>query len=170
MTICARICSGMCTSPSRLAWITGAHSRLWPSSLRALRTSWESVKAVISVRVLGRIPAIVIHALASPRVGFARRRRVTMIVRCCNRSLEGCASSAQALTACDVPRRSAQELAGDVAKSEHAHKGVRQTGVCRRSLALSCLWTSVGIRREQGASGVTLRWALLRSRMVVPWL
>ena len=29
---------------------------------------------------------------------------------------------------------------------------------------------SVGIRGEKGASGATLRWALLRSRMVVPWL
>ena len=29
---------------------------------------------------------------------------------------------------------------------------------------------SVGIRIEKGASGATLRWALLRSRMVVPWL
>jgi hypothetical protein len=29
---------------------------------------------------------------------------------------------------------------------------------------------SVGISSEKGASGATLRWALLRSRMVVPWL
>lgn len=34
----------------------------------------------------------------------------------------------------------------------------------------SCLSASVGIRDEKGASGATLRWALLRSRMVVPWL
>src|SRR5712691_4307776 len=123
MTICERIGSGMCTSPSRLAWITGAHSRLWPSSSRALRKSWESLKAVISVRVLGRIPSIVIHAIAGPRVGFARRRRVTMLSRCCNLSLDRCESSAQALTAGDLPRRSEQELAGDVVKREQARKG-----------------------------------------------
>ena len=28
---------------------------------------------------------------------------------------------------------------------------------------------SVGISLEKGASGATLRWALLQSRMVVPW-
>jgi len=33
----------------------------------------------------------------------------------------------------------------------------------------SCLWASVGRRSEKGASGATLRWALLRSRIVVPW-
>ena len=141
MIICVRICSGMYTSPSRLAWINGAHVHRWPSSLRALRKSCESLKTVISVRVLGRIPLIVIHAIDGLHAGFARRRRVTMISRCCNRSLEGCESSAQALTACDVPRRSAQELAGDIVKSEHARKGVRQTGVCRLSREMSCLWT-----------------------------
>ena len=33
----------------------------------------------------------------------------------------------------------------------------------------SCLWTSAGIRIEKGVSGATLRWALLQSRIVVPW-
>jgi len=28
---------------------------------------------------------------------------------------------------------------------------------------------SVGIRIEKGASGATLRWALLQSRIMVPW-
>ena len=46
------------------------------------------------------------HAIDGPRVGFTRRRRVTMISRCCNPSLDRCESSAQALTASDVPRRS----------------------------------------------------------------
>src|SRR3989442_1242372 len=52
------------------------------------------------------VPSIVIHAIDGPRGGFARRRRVTMISRCCNRSLDRCESSAQAVTACDCPRRS----------------------------------------------------------------
>jgi len=169
MTICARICSGMCTSPSRLAWINGAQSRLWPSSSRALRKSWESSKAVISLRVLGRIPSIVSHAIDGPRQGFARRRRVTMISRCCNLSLDRCESSAQAWTACDLPRRSEQELAGDVVKREHARKGCPTNRYFPAITLPSCLWTSVGIRSEKGASGATLRWALLRSRMVVPW-
>ena len=86
------------TGPERAVW-----PERWPSSLRALRKSWGSLKAVSSLRVLGRIPSIVIHAIAGPRLGFARRRRVTMISRYCNRSLEGCESSAQALTAGDVP-------------------------------------------------------------------
>ena len=81
----------------------GTRSHRWPSSLRVLRKSWGSLKAVSSLRVLGRIPSIVIHAIAGPRLGFARRRRVTMISRYCNRSLQGCASSAQALTAGDGP-------------------------------------------------------------------
>jgi hypothetical protein len=79
----------------------------------------------MAVRVLAQIPAMVIHALAGPRMGVTRRRRVTMISRCCHRSVEGCASAAQALTSGDVPRRSAQELAvaGEVVHSQHAHKG-----------------------------------------------
>lgn len=97
-----------------------------------------SLKTLIAVRVLGRIPSIVIHALDGPRVDFVRRRRVTMISRCCNRSWEGCASAAQALTAGDVPRRSAQKLAGEVVNSQHAHKGGGGLGVAwglRRAVA-----------------------------------
>ena len=113
MTICERICSEMCTSTSRRAWINGARSRPWLSLSRALRQSWESLTAVISLRVLGRIPSMVIHAIECPRVGFAQRRRVTMISRCCNLSLEHCESFVQALTACDLP----------VVEREHARKG-----------------------------------------------
>jgi hypothetical protein len=42
MTICAQICSGMCTSPSRLAWINGARG----SPLALLIESIEEVLGV----------------------------------------------------------------------------------------------------------------------------